>query len=354
MTMVSLGLVLGACSAEETATYSPDQIVANAVEKNNDLKGYYIKVDFEVYKGDELIDDSIMEQWLDNEKNRTKVISETADGEISMSLNDGEKAIFYSDMQGEAFEMEAPELNSEWTGQSQREQIEMTLEQTRETHDIELLGNEEINGFDTYHIKAVPKEENGLRGLEEYWVTTEHWIIVQSISESGDMKVNYKVTELDVNPSFNDDTFTLDLPEGVETKPFEEINPAEEVTLEEAAAVYGQPILTITDDAYELIKIEQFHMESFNRTEVSQEYQKDGYSQLILSSFETPEDEGLAMGFGKEEEIQVRGTRAVYTDEVITNLVWDEDGLRYSLLVQNPDLSKEEVIKIAENLEFVE
>ncbi|MBP3951883.1 LolA family protein [Bacillus suaedae] len=354
LSIISLGLVLGACSVQETGHYSPDEIVANAVEQNNDIQGYYMKVDFEVYKGQELIDDSTMEQWMDNEGNRTKVISATADGEVTMSLNDGKKVIFYSDSQEAAYEMDAPELSSEWTGQNQREQIEITLEETRKTHDIELIGDEELNGFDTFHIKAVPKEKNSLRGVEEYWVTKEHWMIVQSITESDDIKVNYKVTELEVNPSFDDQTFTLDLPEGVEIKPFEEMNPAEEVTLEDAAAIYGQPILTITDGGYELVRIEQFRMENFDRTEISQEYQKDGFSQLILSSFETPEEEGLPIGFGKEEEIELRGTTAIYTEEVITNLIWDEAGLRYSLLVQNPDLTKEDVIKIAENLEFVE
>lgn len=354
LSMISLGLVLGACSVQETGHYSPDQIVANAVEQNNDLRGYYMKSDYEVYKGEELIDDSTMEQWMDNEGNRMKVISATADGEVSMSLNDGEKAIFYSDLQEVAYEMDAPELSSEWAGQSQREQIEVTLEETRKTHDIELIGAEELNGFDTFHIKAVPKEKNSLRGVEEYWVTKEHWIIVQSITESDDIKVNYKVSELEVNPNFDAQTFTLDLPEGVEIKPFEDINPAEEVTLADAVATYGQPVLTLNDEAYELVRIEQYHMENFDRTEISQEYQKDGFSQLILSSFETPEGEGLAMGFGKEEELDLRGTKAVFTEDVITNLVWDEEGLRYSLLVQNPDLTKEEVIQIAENLEFVE
>ena len=351
--MISLGLFLGACSAEEVSQYSPDQIVAKAVDKENDMKSYYTKAEMEVFKGSEQIDDSTMEQWTDNENNRTKVITETADGEVSKSVNDGEKIISYSAVQEEAYEMEAPEMDEGTLEQSQRKQMERRLEQIRETHTIELLGEEEINGFDTYHIKAVPKEEGEMVGLEEYWLTTDYWFIVKSKTQSGDIEVNYTVTELEVNPSFDDSTFTIDLPEGVEVKPFDEMNPSEDVTIEEAATKYESPLLTYTNENYQLKKLDSFYMESFDRTEVAQEFHKDGFLQFTLSSFESP-DESLSMGLGNEEELEIRDTKAVYTDDVITNLVWDENGLRYSLLVQNPDITKEEVLKIAENLEPVQ
>ncbi|TGB01407.1 LolA family protein [Halobacillus salinus] len=351
--VISCGLVLGACSAEEAANYSPDQIVAKAVAKESAVKGFHMKGQMEVFKGEEQIDDSTIEQWTDNENNKTKIITEAANGDISKTLNDGEKIISYSALQDAAFEMDAPETEEGAATQSQRAQIERRLEQTRETHNVELIGEEKWNGFDTYHIKAVPKEEGeGLTGIEEYWLTTEDWFIVKSVTESKDMKVNYSVSELEINPEFDASTFEIELPEDVEVKPFEEMNPSTEVTLEEAASDYGKPLLTVKNDSYNVERIESFYMQSFDRTEVSQEFHKDGFLQFTLSSFESP-DESLSMGLGEEEELEVRGTDAVYSEDVITNLVWDENGLRYSLLVQNPEISKEQLLKIVENLQPV-
>ncbi|MCA0970530.1 hypothetical protein LCM20_08030 [Halobacillus litoralis] len=347
---ISCGILLGACSAEEAAQYSPDQIVAQAVEKDSAVKGYYLKGQMEVFNVDQQIDDSTMEQWTDNENGRTKIITEAANGDISKTVNDGEKVITYSALQDAAYEIDVPEEDQGLAPQSQRAQIEQRLEMTRETHDIELIGEEEWNGFDTYHIKAVPKEEGkGMTGVEEYWLTTDDWFIVKSMTESGDITVNYSVSELEINPSFDETTFQIELPEGIEVQPFEEMDPSEDVTLEEAAAVYEQPLLTVKNDAYQLEKVNSFYMKSFDRTEVSQEFHKDGFLQFTLSSFESP-DESLSLGFGEEEELEVRGTKAVYTTDIITNLVWDENGLRYSLLIQNPEITKEQLLEIVENL----
>ncbi|MFC4402457.1 outer membrane lipoprotein-sorting protein [Gracilibacillus xinjiangensis] len=350
--IVSLGLLLAACSEEEFAQYSPDQIVAKAVEDRSDVKGFYMNMGFEVYKGEEKIEDSMIEQWTDKENNRSKVITESANGEKSMSVNDGKEIIHYSSLQGEAFTMDADEINDGAIGQTtEREKLEEALKQIRETHNIEVVGNEEISGFDTYHIKATPKDDGMLRGEEEYWIAKDNWFVIKSVSKSNDLTIEYTVTVLEINPSFDETTFTIELPEGVEAKTFEEMDPTEEATLAELVEIYGQPILTSKE--YDLAKIEKFYMENFDRTEADQEFWQDDYQQFTLSSFESP-DEALAVDLDGQEEINVRGVKAIYMDDVIQNLVWDEEGIRYSLLSMNAELTKEDLIKIAENLEFVE
>ncbi|KAB8136752.1 outer membrane lipoprotein carrier protein LolA [Gracilibacillus oryzae] len=349
--IVSLGLFLAACSLEGLDQYSPDQIVAKAVEDNENITGFYMKTDFDVYKGEEKIEDSIIEQWTDKENKRIKSMSETAKGEVSMSVNDGEKIIHYSSLQGDAVVMDTLEENDQFIGQSPKDDLKFTLENLRETHNIEVVGDEEINGFDTYHIKATPKKKDSLMGEEEYWISKNNWFIIKSISKSDDLTIEYTVTELEINPVFDEETFTIDLPEGVELKTMEEMDPAEKTTLAELAENYGQPILTSKN--YDLVSAEKFYMEGFDRTEATQEFMKDGYKQFILTSFEAPEEE-LSVGLEEKEEIEVRGVKAIYMNDVIQNLVWDEDGMSYSLLSMNPELTKEDLIEIAENLEFVE
>ncbi|MFD2654829.1 outer membrane lipoprotein-sorting protein [Gracilibacillus thailandensis] len=353
LTVICLGFMLVACSAGEMAQYLPDQIVTKAVENDSDVNGYYMQADFEVFKGEEKIDDSTLEQWLDNESNQSKIISETSNGDTTMTLDDGEKTILYSSIQQAAFEIESSDIGGEsLVGQKTREQVEDGLELARETHEIELIGNEEINGFDTYHLKATPKKEAMMQGVEEYWITTDHWFVVKSVSTTEDITVNYVVHDLEINPSFDENSFTMDLPEGVEVKPFEEMDQTEETTLAEVVAATGQPILT--SNAYQLDSVEQFHLDSFDRTEVNQEFKKEGRLQFTLTSFESPEGEGLTTGLGKEEEIEVRGKEAVFMDDIIKSLVWDEEGFRYSLLIHNDELTKEEIMEIVENMEFVE
>ncbi|KGP90298.1 hypothetical protein N780_05885 [Pontibacillus chungwhensis BH030062] len=352
----SIGLlllfVLGACSVEDANGLSPEAIVANAVEEGKDLKGFHMKAQFDVYQGEEQIDDSSMEQWMDYETMKTKVIAVDQSGKQSKSLNDGETVTLYTEGDKEAYEMEAPDLsNPNLMGSNQREQIQNTLNETRKTHTIELLGEEEVNGIETYHIKATPKEKGSLRGEEEYWIEKESWMIVKTISKSGDMKIEYTVTDLELDPSFNENTFTLDLPEGVEILPFDALDPTETVTLEDAQKGLGQPFLYLPEEEYKIDKVEKFDVESMNRTEISIQYKQEDVVQFTLSVFPTPE-ESMSMGFESAEKVTVRGVDGEYTTDVIQSLTWDEDGLRYSLLSHNPELSKEDLLKIAEKLEL--
>ncbi|WP_345240401.1 LolA family protein [Pontibacillus salipaludis] len=345
-------LVLGACSVEDANGLSPEAIVANAVEEGKDLKGFHMKAQFDVYQGEEQIDDSSMEQWMDYENMRTKVIAVDQSGKESKSLNDGETITLYTEGDKEAYEMEAPDLsNPNLMGSNQREQIQNTLNETRKTHTIELIGEEEVNGIETYHIKATPKEKGTIRGEEEYWIEKESWIIVKTITKSDNMKVEYTVTELEIDPSFKENTFTIDLPEGVEVLPFEALDPTETVTLEEAQTGLEQPFLYLPEGEYEIDKVEKFKVESLDRTEVSLQYKQDEVVQFTLSIFPTPE-ESLSMGFENAEEVTVRGVKGEYTSDVIQNLTWDEEGLRYSLLSHNPELTKEALLEISEKLEL--
>lgn len=345
-------LVLGACSVEDANGLSPEAIVANAVEEGKDLKGFHMKAQFDVYQGEEQIDDSSMEQWMDYETMKTKVIAVDQSGKQSKSLNDGKTITLYTEGDKEAYEMEAPDLsNPNLMGSNQREQIQNTLNETRKTHTIELIGEEEINEIETYHIKATPKEKGTIRGEEEYWIEKESWIIVKTISKSDNMKVEYTVTQLEIDPSFKEGTFTLDLPEGVEVMPFDTLDPTENVTLEEAQTGLGQPFLYLPEGEYEIDRVEKFDVESLNRTEVSLQYKQDDVVQFTLSVFPTP-DESLSINSENANTVNVRGVEGEYTSDVIENLAWDEDGLRYSLLSHNPDLTKEDLLGIAEKLEL--
>ncbi|MFC0523467.1 outer membrane lipoprotein carrier protein LolA [Pontibacillus salicampi] len=342
--------IVGGCSTQASTSYSPSEIVTKAVEDRSNLKGFYMKGTYKITKGGKTIDRTEMEQWQDYERGNIKVISKNKTGEKTQSLNDGSSIIFYNSSQNNAFKTSSPQLSSEWVGSNQREQIQQTLNQTMKSHNMELVGEEAINGKDTYHLKATPKESNSIRGEEEYWISKESWMIMKSISKSGDVQVDYTVSELTLNPSFEEGTFTLDIPKDVDTKSLDESNLTKSITLEQAEEALGQSILQVTDKSYERLNIEKYDSTGFNRTEVSMEYIKDNKLQFALSVFPAPEEDDEPLP--NIDLVEVRGTEGEYMSDGIQNLSWNEKGLRYSLLAQNNNLAKNELIQIAEQLQY--
>ena len=86
-----------------------------------------------------------------------------------------------------------------------------------------------------------------------------------------------------------------------------------------------------------------------NRTEVAILYTNDDkIPTLTLSVFPTPEGQGMEI---EESEWKVRGQKAEYMEE-IRALSWDEEGIRYSILIDHPELSVEEIIELTETMQF--
>ncbi|QGS68244.1 hypothetical protein CV093_05335 [Oceanobacillus sp. 143] len=67
---------------------------------------------------------------------------------------------------------------------------------------------------------------------------------------------------------------------------------------------------------------------------------------FFLSIFPTPAEEDMEI---KPGEMKVRDNNAEY-EEQINSIMWDEDGLRYSIIITNPDITIEEVIELTEKM----
>ena len=82
-----------------------------------------------------------------------------------------------------------------------------------------------------------------------------------------------------------------------------------------------------------------------NRYEVDMTFSsEEGAPLFMLSVFPTPEDMPIS-----ESDVEVRGNDAEY-EEMMDAYLWDEDGLRYNLMVVNPDIKQEEILEITENM----
>lgn len=341
--LLSISLLAG-CAEEMTA--SAEGIVTKVLESEKEAGPYYGKGSIKTYEGKEIQNEIALEEFV-NADGTIKVITTDLQSKANAySLNDGDKIISYDESNNTAyqFNISGEELPASMT---QKEQLTRLLEGIKDTHSYELAGEEKILGFDTYHLKLKAKEKDGILGDMDLWIEEKSWFIMKSIIDSGDIRTETVYEEIDFSPKFEKDTFSLDLPEDVEIKEMEEEIKLETGTIEEAEKKLGEPFLIFAEEDIQLGKVEWDELKGIvNRTELSLNYQKDDVHAFTYAVFKTPEDKGTEL---KSSDYKVRGQKTEYWKE-INALTWDEEGLRYTIIIENPDLEVEEVIALTENM----
>lgn len=343
---LSMTILIAGCSKGNAV--SAEEIISNVLEADKKVQAYYGESTFVVYENGEKIEEAKMEEYV-NEQGQIKVIThDETNGTTVQALNDGKDLIIYEDGDAEAQRIDISDADLP-TNMSQKQQLMQLLEMMNESHDYETIGEEKILGIDTHHVKLTEKEENSLFGNIEVWIDQKTWFVVKHVSESGDMKIESEYVKLDFSPKFTEDTFQLDLPEGVTVKQVDEGIESETVTIEEATERLGQPFLILQEEELSITNVEIDELEgTWERTEVNVNYEKDGLPFLSISIFETPEDAEL-----EHVTEKVRGHDAEFMKE-IDALLWDEDGLRYVAMIVNPDIELDEVKQLLENMTLSE
>jgi len=343
--VVSLTLLAG-CSGEMAAS-SSEEIISNVLDSEKKFEPYYAKAVMKHYEGKELMGEIDIEEFAGtNGKRKIITNDKLKDNAAGYAVNDGEKILSYEEGSDVAYQMDISkeELPSTMT---QKEQLTMLLEGIKETHDVEMAGEEKILGFDTYHLKVKAKSKDAILGDMEYWVDQKTWFVLKSITTTGDIRSEMEYTEIQFSPDFTDDTFTLELPENVAMKNMEDEFQSQTGTVEEAVKAFGKSFLLLAEKDAEIEHIEWYELKGeINRTEVTVYYKKDGIPSLMLSVFPTPEEPGMEI---KESEVKVRGQNTEIMKE-INSISWDENGIRYSIIIQHPDLTVEEAIALTENM----
>lgn len=348
-TICLTGALMTGCQTGEVLAYTEAEIVEKAIEENSMPLSYYAEADMKLFNGDELTQTMKLKEWHDAQKGnyRTEVESE---GSTSISVNDGEQVIVYDEQQNSAYKMDAA-VSAEMP-LSQKDKIVSQFERMRNTHSIEMVGQEQWLGENVYHIKAEPLEDKKetLVGVQEYWINSKNWMIVKSSASSGDTRTEFAYTKIDESPVFDAGTFEIQIPEEAEMISMDEMGP-KPVTLEEAETAIGQPFLQFPQGEFQQTEITLYEASGeLQRNEVSLSYMENDRTPISLSVFESPGDAGESE---PGEKVKVRASTGYYVSE-IGSLTWDEDGLRYSLmggLTDQPDLDR--LLKWADMLELV-
>ncbi|MDM8099742.1 MULTISPECIES: LolA family protein [Oceanobacillus] len=324
---------------------SAEEIMRKAVEAGEGMDHYYTLSESKVYQGNALIEHSILKEYVANGKRKTITHDQLAGKDKrTEALNDGTKTIIYDKYNHRAFEME---ITAEEDAESHDSKGKMNgmLGITKYSHALELIGEEKILDFDTFHIEAKAKVSDHVFGDTALWVDQKTGFIIKMISEAGGIRTELEYKEIDLSPVFAADTFALNIPDDVEIKDLESFAP-DTVTLAEAEEILQQAFYLFPENEFDLKDIEMHHIDGIiTRNELNLTYySKADMPMFYLSIFHSPEEMEI-----EKADVEIRGKKADY-ERVVNSITWDEEGLRYSIIMIGSEVEKNEMIERAESM----
>lgn len=336
-----LFIIVGCSNMNDSA----DEIITNMIESNDEIYEYYAEGKLIVYEGDDVKEESSFKEYVNEDGQRKIEMNDLINNNYIVTVRTENEIITYDQNSNTAFKIDF-QSHEEPQSLTQREQITSLIQITKDTHDQKVVGEEKMNGFDTFHLVLTAKEKNTLLGNLEFWVDKKTWFIVKSKNIFGDTHTETMYTKIDLEPSFPEETFTIDLPNDVKVESIDDYVTAEEGDYKDAEKLLGQSFYVFNDNGLELNNIEI--TESKLHDEVALIYTKDSLPGVTLSIFPTPEGKGMEIDGG---DFTIRGLPAEY-DKVgeFHFFLWDEKGLRYSLIVENPEISKEQIMELTEKM----
>ncbi|MCG3088353.1 LolA family protein [Sporosarcina cyprini] len=349
--MLFFAIGLAACSSEE-GQFSPKEVINEVLKEANgplEYYGEYVMISENEYE-------IKAKEWASAEGKRRIEMKTGESAEVMTAVNDGQKLSFYDEASNTAMIMEMNEDSLRtFNHQSPREQAEMLLEIVKDTHDLSVGKEEKIAGRNTFHIIAEPKDDKTIIGKYEMWIDKETWIVLKSFSESNGVSMTQEYTLIDFKPEITDDLFVLDIPEDANIEAFDEESMIpDETTQEEVKKELGAYFQISETDGLQLDRITV--EDGFEgRQEFSFDYSKEGEPAFSVSVFKLSPDVTDFGGLPAEEEITIRGLKGSKIDtKGFRTLDWEEDGLQYVVLLENPDIGFEEVEAYLEEMVVVE
>ncbi|MGO1469374.1 MAG: LolA family protein [Tissierella sp.] len=351
--ILASSFLLTGCESPLVKTLLPEEIVKAAIDTNEKEEDYYIKSNMKIFENGELIEEMLTEEWrakIDGEvKRRTEIVSEDEGRMISL-INEKEIKVYQEDS-NEVFTISNEMGEGSNLNKSVKEKTMNELDMAKRMYEIDNLGEETINGRETYHLKGEPMEESSLLGDYEAWIDKDNWVVVKSINKSGDIKVVTENIQVEFSPEIDDSFFSLDLPEDVKKIDMDEdISDTDEITIEEADKKLGGKLLYISDKKY---KLEKATFSSYNSDLVPDEmvfhYSKDDSGTFFISVLEKQEemeDDGVL----EFEEREIRGNKANIMNDILKMITFYEDGLQYNLIMEDEEMTIDEGIDIIENM----
>ena len=335
-----------------TSSSLPEDFVCEVISKAKDINSYYAEAKITTYKDTEAWEENILKEWVslvNGKRKRRAEISSEQNG-TTILINDGNRFIEYHEKEKQALVSDVLAKYDAIFGRTPKARAIKTLEGLYETHDIENLGQEEISGIKTHHIKAVPKKDDSPIDIKEYWIDKETCLLAKTVTHSGNTRYEEEYTTIDYLTKIDDGLFMQQLPEDVKVRDLDEGLEEEEVTLEEVSRYMENPILCAPEaSGYKLKQVKRLvgGVEGLEDM-IAQEYVKHGKISFYIYIRKLYSDKGHKLP--REEDITVRGKKGSYIDGSIKMIRFSENGLGYSFSIKDDDIKIEDGIKIIESM----
>lgn len=350
--MLVVGGLLTACGTENSLL-SPQEVVNTMLQESDEPLSYY--GEYTMFS-DLDMDNYEVKEWITKEQKRRIELTSTNENEQLIAVNDRETMTLYDEVDNTAMVMSMGEDDLfELGNQTPREQAETMLEMVKDSHELSTGEDAEIAGRSTYHIIAKVKDSDTLFGDMDIWIDKETWFPLKTVTNNAGNQLSIEYTKIDFKAEIPDDLFVLDLPEDtvvevVEEEAYESKNATVEEVLDELGSFYQLR----EEDGLELTELTVLEgMEE--RAEFTFEYKKDGMDALSLTVFKDLPNVVDFGGMRTEEEVTIRG-KQVWKLEMgeFRAFDWVEAGLGYSIVMNSPVISFEEVEQYMEKMTLTE
>ena len=329
-------IVFSSCGTKNSIL--PETIVSYAMESETNVRSYYGESRTRMYdKDNKIVVDKIAKEWQDisKDKMRVRIESYSDKNELEIvSTNNGNIIMIYNIGDKKVLTMKSLD-NLGMPIRSQREQTKIFLENIKESHNISTVGEEKINGMDTYHIKAVPKEKDSIFSEQDMWIDKKNWFVIKSTSYDGDLKVESEYTKIDFSPKIEDEMFTQKIPEDVKIENFDTTGPkTKAMTLKESKDFLGKSFIYFSESSsYKIkdIKLLQYGSESVN-DEITIQYEKDNKPYFKMSLSKSNKIYSKDEKVPGSEEITIRGEKGFILKAGISIIGWSEGDVMYNII----------------------
>lgn len=353
--VLSLGafsLIAAGCSMQEAKAYSPETIVQKTLEQSKSIDTLYGEADVVTYVHNKKTEQFAIKEWIDFKENKRRTEIDSKD-ELATSVKDGKKIISYTKGDDIAHVIDDPELLS-LSEQSPQDSSQTLLQHIKKTHDAKLVGEEKIANRDAFHIEAKAKKKNSFVGDLDIWIDKKNWIVLKNINHTGDIRSEMEYKKIEVNKPLEQSLFVLDLPDNVTMKTLGTDDIGEKVTIDEARRVFEKPVIHFPEKGgLKIEKMEKVKATAFEHKELIISYTKEDQPYISLTVLKaSDEDKGDDIDLGlKTKKVKVRGHKGEFVDEEgFRFLSWEENGMTYSIMLEDLNVTLAELQKLAETM----
>ncbi|MGE6516485.1 LolA family protein [Lysinibacillus sphaericus] len=345
--VTALTFSLVGCNTQ--GSYSPQEIIDQALQETAETTTYYGEYTIDM---GEMGGKAQVKEWAKEGKRRIDMTSEN--GEHFISVNNGTQIIMYDVVGNTVHKMNYAEGALDGL-QSPRDQAQLIFNMVKDTHEVNIAGEEKLAGRDTYKIVAKAKKDDTLLGDMEVWIDKKTWLTLKITTNNAGNEMTTAYTKMDDNAKIEDAQFTIDIPEDAKVEEIStEDSASQTVTLDVVKAQLGEFLMVPEENGLTLQNI-SFDKGFEDRPEYTFEYVKNEQQEISLTVFKADNSVAELDAIPGEKEIEVRGQKGTVMEQGEFRYIgWQEHGYQYGIIIENPEMTIEDVLSAAQQMTIVQ